>query len=274
MLQTVIGVVRIVGDSKLGLIAAGVAFFAMLAIFPGVAAVIALWGYVYDPSVILGQTALLADFLPPSAFAILKGQVETLVAANNSALGWASIFSTLFALWSARSGVAALMQGLNTIHGTRDRGGFWHIVAALVLTLVLIGVALTALALVIVLPIVLAFFPLGGWAAQALVAGQWIMALAVVLLGIALVYRYGPNREGVRTPWLSPGLALAVVLWAVASLGFSYYIANFGSYNRIYGSIGAVIALLMWFYISAYVILLGAALNEEIEAERPHARYQ
>ena len=266
MLGTLKGVAEIVGDSKLGLIAAGVAFFAMLALFPAVAAVIALWGYVSDPSVILGQIALLADFLPPAAFDIVQGQAAALVAANDNTLGWASAVSTLFALWSARSGVAALIQGLNTIHGERDRGGFWHLVAALALTLVLIGIALVALALVIVLPIVLAVVPLGGYGALALAAVQWGLALAMVVLGIGLVYRYGPNRQGLRSPWLSPGLVLAVVLWAAASLGFSYYIANFGSYNRIYGSIGAVIALLMWFYLSAYVILLGAALNAELEA--------
>lgn len=262
-------VARIVARRNLGLIAAGVAFFAMLAVFPGAAAVIALWGYVFDPHMILDQIAVLAEFVPDEAYAILHDQVQALVAANNSTLGWTSVVSTAAALWSARAGVAALMGGLDAIHHTEARSGFWNLLAALLFTLILVAVALVALASAILLPIVLAVIPLGAFEAQMLGFMKWAVSLAVVVLGIGMLYRHGPNRGGRRTAWLSPGLILAVVLWAAASVGFSYYIADFASYNRVYGSIGAVIALLMWFYLSAYVILLGAALNEALEGGAP-----
>ncbi|WP_102223820.1 YihY/virulence factor BrkB family protein [Acidimangrovimonas sediminis] len=257
-LFTVLG--SLVTEAKMGLIAAGVAFFAMLAIFPAVAAVISLWGYFADPSVIEKQAMLMAEFLPVDAFQLFYGQVQALVKANNSALGWTSVFSTLVALWSARSGVASLLQGLNTIHRTKDRGGVRHILAALLLTVVLIGMGLVALAAVIVLPIVLTVIPFGPLTQLILPLVQWGTALAVVLIGIWLLYHFGPNLE-TRQARVWPGLSLAVVLWIVVSVGFSFYISHFHSYNRIYGSIGAVVALLMWFYLSAYVILLGAALN-------------
>lgn len=263
--ETARGVVRIVAESKLGLISAGVAFFSMLAIFPAVAAVIALFGYFADPQIILGQVQLLAEFVPAEAFDILNAQVRALIAANVSALGWASVISTLAALWSARAGVAALMEGLNATHRADDRGGVGHILASILLTLILVGVALVALAATIVVPILLAVVPLGPFFTLAVGIAKWVISLAVVLFGVGLAYRYGPNRGASRSPWISPGLLLAVALWAAVSVGFSYYIANFASYNRVYGSIGAVIALLMWFYISAYVILLGAALNAELE---------
>lgn len=267
MLNLVSVISHLATEAKLGLIAAGVAFFAMLAIFPAVAAVIAIWGYVSDPSVIERQASLMADILPNEAFQLFYGQVQALIKANNSTLGWASILSTLLALWSARSGVAALLQGLNTIHRTRDRGGLRHIATALLLTIILIAMGLVALAAVIVLPIVLAVFPLGPLAKLILPIGQWALALSVVGLGIGLLYRFGPNLED-REERVWPGLVIAVALWIVASVGFSFYISHFHSYNRIYGSIGAVVALLMWFYLSAYVVLMGAAVNVALALTR------
>ena len=263
--RTLRGVAAIVAEARLGLIAAGVAFFSMLALFPGVAAVIALFGYFADPHQVLTQVQLLADFLPTEAYEVVLGQVQALVAANVSTLGWASAVSTLAALWSARAGVAALIEGVNATHRGDDRGNVRHILASVLLTLILVGVALVALAAGIFVPIQLAVVPLGPFSALAVGLAKWAIGLAVVLFGVGLAYRYGPNRTDFRSAWISPGLILAVTLWAAASVAFSYYIANFSSYNQVYGSIGAVVALLMWFYISAYVILLGAALNAELE---------
>ncbi len=255
------GIWRLVGERNLGLIAAGVGFFAMLAIFPAVAAIIAVWGFMADPVVIDVQMSELQRFLPTDAYGLLNGQVDALIAANESTLGWATLISTAAALWSARAGVAALIEGVNAVHGTLNRNGFFHVLASLGLTFALIGVVIVALIAVIVLPLILAFVPLGGLAGFALWVVKWGLALSMVSMGIGLVYRYGLNVTGPRPPLLSPGLVMAVLLWALVSTGFSFYLSNFGSYNRIYGSIGAVIALLMWFYLSAYVVMLGAALN-------------
>ncbi len=255
------------GERHIGLIAAGVAFFSLFAVFPAAAALIAFWGLWADPFVIETQLQMLEEFVPHDALDLLSGQIERLVQANESTLGWTTAISILVTLWSARLGVGALMQGMNAAHGTANRGGVWHLVAALTLTLTLMGVAIVALASIVILPIILAFFPLGGLTGTLVEIGRWAVAITVVVFGTSLVYRYGPNRRR-RTAWFSSGLVVAVLLWAAASAAFSWFLGNFGNFNEIYGSIGAVIALLMWFYISAYAVLLGALLNAEVDAER------
>jgi len=255
---------RATAERNLDLVAAGVAFYAMLAIFPAIAAIIALWGFVSDPAMVMAQLDLLRGFVPKDAFSLLELQVANLVEANSSTLGWATIVSTAAALWATRAGVAALIRGVNTVYGTAPRSGFWHTLAAIALTLVLIGIALVALISVLVVPVVLAFVPLGPMTGAALWLARWLMVVIVSLTGLSLLYRYGSNHRPDRPLWVSPGTLFALVIWAAASVGFSYYLTNFGSYNQIYGSIGAVIALLMWFYISAYVVLMGAVLNAEI----------
>jgi membrane protein len=253
-----------VGARNLGLISAGVAFFAFLAVFPAVAALIALLGFLADPAVIAPQLEVLSEFVPEDAYRLLSVQVIRLISVNESTLGWATALSTVAALWSARRGVSALVQGLNTIHGTENRGGVRHAMTALALTLTLMGAALVALATMVISPLVFAFVPLGPFEALMVTVAKWAAALAVVVVGISLVYRFGPNRRQ-RIRWLSPGLFLAVALWAAASFGFSQFLSNFGNYNEVYGSIGAVIALMMWFYISAWVVLFGAVLNAALE---------
>lgn len=258
---------------NLPLISAGVAFFAMLAIFPGIAAVVAVWGLVADPIIVQQEMELMRQFLPAEVFELLGAQVSGLVTAPSQTLGWASILSLLLALWSARSGVGALITGLNTIHGTGNRTGLWHYAMALLLTLALVGVALVALAMVVVAPILLAFLPLGDHSATLFELVRWCAAVGVVAGALIVLYRFGPNREEPsRLPWISPGILLVLVFWAAASAGFSIYLANFGNYNQIYGSIGAVIALLMWLYLSALLVLLGALLDARLDARMAQPR--
>ncbi|WP_424968511.1 YihY/virulence factor BrkB family protein [Dinoroseobacter sp. S375] len=254
-----------IDDWNLGLISAGVAFYGLLAIFPALAAVIAIWGLVADPLVVDQQMALLANIMPGDAYHLIDAQIDALTHTTSATLGKATIISILAALWSTRAGVSALMRGLNAIYGTPNRKSWRHYLAALSLTGVLVLVALVALTAVVVTPIVLSFLPLGPWAELALRLARWIVAIGVLLAGLAIVYRYGPNRSCVRMRWLTPGALAVVVLWAAASLGFSFYLSNFGNYNEVYGSIGAVIALLMWLYISSFLLLLGGGLNVELE---------
>ncbi|MCA3487157.1 MAG: YihY/virulence factor BrkB family protein [Rhodobacter sp.] len=248
-------------DAKLGLISAGVAFFGFLAIFPAAAAVIALWGFASDPEVIRGQIALLQDFLPADAFKVLDTQVQALISSNGDAFGATTILSTLFALWSARAGVDALIQGLDAAYGTSPRGGMWHAVQAVFLTATLIAVALVSVLAAVVVPLLLAVLPMGPDSARLFEIVNEILGLSVVIFGVALAYRFGPNHPSRTRPRILPGLILSTLLWAAASRAFMLYLANFGSYNQIYGSIGAVVVLLMWFWFSSYAVLLGAALN-------------
>jgi len=257
-------------DREISMMAAGVAFFGFLALFPALAAVIAIWGFAADPAVIRAEFALLADVMPPEAFALLSQQVDALLLANNRNLGWATLVSTLIALWSARSGVDALIRGLNAIHGLRARGGVQHLAQALMLTLVLVALALAAMALAVVVPLVLTFLPIGQTQFALLELANLAVVFALVVLAIWVIYRLGPNHAAgaQEVPILSRGLLVAMVLWAAASRGLVIYLANFASYNKIYGSIGAVVALLLWFYLSAYAILLGAAVDAERAARR------
>ncbi len=257
--------------AQLSLVAAGGAFFAMLSLFPGLAAVIALLGFVADPAIVDDQLPLLRDFIPQDAYLLLEGQILRLVSANTSTLGWATLISTLAALWSARRGTDAVIQALNAVHGTSARGHLTGALAALLITLALIAVAVVAAVAMLVLPVILAFVPLGRFAELGIETGRWAVALSVILSGIWVLYRFAPTGPAARVRWLSPGAVFGLLVWAGASYGFSWYLSNFASYNEVYGSIGAVIALLMFLYITIFAVLLGACLNAELRAERSQA---
>lgn len=247
-------------ERELDLIAAGIAFYGFLALFPSAAAVIAIWSFFADASVIREELELARAYLPDDAWSLIANQVESLLSLNSDNLGIATCLSLLLALWTARAGVAALMRGLNAIHGLPNRAGHWHHLRALVLTLVMIGLVICAMFAAVVGPLVLALVPLGRFAALALEALNLGLSLLLVVVGVALIYRLGLNRN-LRHPLFTRGIFVAVVIWIAASRGFVIYLANFDTYNRIYGSIGAVVALLMWLYFSGYAILLGAAVD-------------
>mgnify|MGYP001764891317 CR=1 FL=1 len=254
-------------EAKLGLTSAGVAFFGFLAIFPALAAVIAVWGFASDPEVIYSQMAALKELLPSESYDLLETQVRSLVAANGRNIGWTTIVSTLFAMWSARAGAGALIQGLDEAYGHVHREGIWHILQAIMLTMVLMTVALASIVAAVIVPLVLAILPLGQDAATWLERVNEMLGVSVVIVGMWFAYRFGPNHpENVR-PLIWPGLLLAGVLWIVTSRGFMFYLARFATYNHIYGGIGAVVVLLMWFWLSVYSVLLGAALNAVLRPE-------
>jgi membrane protein len=258
-------VFEMVDEKRLVLIAAGIAFFGMLALFPAIGAIIALWGIVGDPQSILPLVARYDFLFPPDVFSLISAQITALASADEGQLGWASILSIFLALWSARAGVAALIQGMNAVYDERNRRGVMQFLTAIALTIALVFVALTAIAAIIVTPVVMAFVPLGGFAQLLIEAIRWLVAVGILLAGAGLVYRYGPNRRAARLAWITPGALLAVGLWTIASIGFSIYLANFGTYNEVYGSLGAVIALLMWLFISGFLLLIGGAVNAELE---------
>jgi len=249
--------------THMGLMAAGIAFFGMFSIFPALGALIAIFGLVADPVVVEQQMTLLDDVMPPGADVLITDQVHRLVTAQTGTLGWTTGISLLLALWSARAGTASLVQGLNAIHEIPNRGGILHALVSVMLTLSLIAIGLMALLAVIVVPIVIAFAPVAYSTAWLLEGVRWVVALMALLLALGLLYRFGPNGR-TRMAWVTPGAVLVIILWVGTSALFSAYLARFDSYNQIYGSIGAVIALMMWLYISAFLVLLGAAFNEVI----------
>lgn len=254
-------------DRNVGLISAGVAFFGMFSIFPAIAAVIAIFGLLADPNVVVEQLALMEDIIPVDAYAIISGQIERLLGARGETLGWATFVSIALALWAARAGVAGLMGGLNEIADRPARNGFKQIVVALTLTVCLVALAIMALLAVIVAPIILAYAPLADSNAAILNGIRWVVAFFVLYAALSLLYRFGPNQRGARLRWFTIGAGTVIVLWIAASFGLSFYLSNFASYNEVYGSIGAVIGMLLWLYITAYLILLGAALNLHIHGK-------
>ena len=255
------GIWTTASDRNIGLIAAGVAFFGMFAIFPALAALIAVFGMLADPTAVMSQIDLMREIIPEQAYYLLIGQVGRLLAARSETLGLASLFSIGLALWAARAGVAALMGGLNAIAGRPPRNGFKQVIVALTLTVSLVLLAVVAMLAVIVAPIILAYAPLRGGGALLLEGLRWLVAFAAAYAALALLYRFGPNQRGARLRWFSVGAISVIVVWIVASVALSYYLTNFASYNEVYGSIGAVIGMMLWLYVTAYLVLLGAALN-------------
>lgn len=254
-----------ISESNLALIAAGVAFYAMLSVFPALAALIALLSLISDPNVVIAQLEDAKGLMPEDVYEIINTQIVGLVTTRSDKLSWAGIFSVLIAIWTARVGVGAMMTGLNSVYNEKNHSAAWHYVRAYFLTIALVGVGIVALLTVVVAPILLAFFPVGGFGYLLAEVLRWVIAVSVLFVGIGLLYRYGPNRSTAKVAWLTPGAAFAVVSWAVLSIGFSYYVSNFGNYNQVYGSIGAVIAMLVWLWISSFLILIGASLNAQIE---------
>lgn len=262
--QILVAVWNTTAEKHLGLIAAGVAFFGIFGIFPGIAAIIAIFGLVADPVVVTDQLELMQGIIPADAYRLLSNQIDGLVNAGTHTLGWATGVSIAVALWSCRAGVGALIGGLNAIAGQRTRNGLWQMVMALILTIALVALAVVALAMVVILPIVLNFVPMANSTAWLLEGARWTIALGVLMVGLSMLYRFGPARIETKGRWITVGAFVAVLLWIAASQILSYYLRNFNSYNEVYGSIGAVIGMMLWMYVTAYLILLGAALNVEV----------
>ncbi|MDO5621638.1 MAG: YihY/virulence factor BrkB family protein [Paracoccus sp. (in: a-proteobacteria)] len=251
------------------LIAAGVAFYAMFAVFPGLAAIIALWSLWLDPIVILEYMQVAEEFIPTQAAEILHSQLSALMStAGGGGLGWASALSILIATVSARAGVMGLINGLNAAYGVRSHSTIFGFLLAYMLTLAILGVVLMGLVVIVVVPVVLNLVPFSPLRVALISYLPWAGMFLIVLIGIGILYRYGPNVKTPRTPLFTGGALFAALAWALASLALSQYLASFSNYNRIYGSIGAVIALLMWFYLAGFSVLLGAVINVELDRRK------
>jgi membrane protein len=257
-----------VKDDNVGLLAAGVAFYAMLAIFPAIIAVVTVYGMVADPDQVKTQVGELAKSLPAGADELLEDQLTNVVNAGRQALSIGLALSLLALLWSVSSGVQGLIKSLNVIYDEKETRGFVKLRGlSLLLTLGAIVVAVVALALITVFPGVIDGLGLGRAGQVAASVARWVVLAVLVLLALGVVYRLGPDRANPRWRWVSPGAVVALVLWLLGSVGFSYYVDNFGKYNQTYGALAAVIILLLWLFLSAFAVLLGAEFNAETERQ-------
>lgn len=256
------------GDRNLSLIAAGVAFYSMLAIFPGMAALIAFWSLFADPTVIDRYLADIHNLIPPAVFDVIEAQLRALLQAGVGTSGWTTVLPLAVALYSVHSGVDALVAGLHAAHDQKPRPLLLRILGVTALTVGLFALLFAALATVVAVPVALNFVRLGpveGWILTLL---PWIVLGMAVLSALAFFYRFGPTAGARSGAPVLPGAILAAMTWASGSILFSLYLAYFANYNRIYGSIGAVIALLVWLYMSAYTVLFGAVVNAELARGR------
>jgi membrane protein len=250
------------------IVAAGCAFYAMLALFPAITALVSIYGLVADPQQVEQQVGAMQGVLPEEAASLIATQAHAVAGGTSGALGWGAALAIAFALWTAASGVKTLFTALNIAYEEEETRGLirFNLDALLFTFLMIVGVVV-GLGVIVILPAALDYLPLGPLAGWAVRIGSWAVLLGFLLVGLAAIYRFGPSRAKARWRWVTPGSLTAAALWLAVSAVFSFYVANFDSYNETYGALGGVIILLMWLYISAFVVLLGAELNAELELQ-------
>ena len=255
-------------SDQVPLLAAGVAFYSFLALFPAMIAAVMLYGLLRDPDDVRRQVASLSDTLPSDAASLLTGQLEAITTTSSGGLGLGLVISLVLALWSASGGVGNVMTAVNLAYDEEETRGFVKRRAlALGLTLAAIVFVVVAGSLVAVAPAVLDNVIGDGPARWGLEAARWLGLLVAMAVALAVLYKVAPDRDAPRFRWVSIGSVVATVIWLLASLGFSLYVDNFGSYNKTYGALAGVVVLLLWLWLTMYVVLLGAEINAEAEQQ-------
>lgn len=255
-----------ISKDRVLLVAAGITFYGILALFPALTALISIYGLFSDPAAVATHLKTLSTVLPEGAIDVIGGQLDRLTKQPRGSLGFGFAAGLAVALWSANNGMKALFEGLNVAYGEAEKRSFLRLTAVtLLFTLGAIATLITGMGVIVAIPILLNFLGLD-FATETLVRfGRWLLLFVILIVGIGLLYRYGPSRRSAQWRWLSPGSLIAAVAWVVVSVVFSWYVSNFGSYNETYGTLGAVIGFMVWMWISATIILMGAELNAELE---------
>ena len=253
---------------NVGILAGGIAYAAFIAIFPALVAGISLFGLVADPATIAQQAEGVLAALPQEAQPLIRDQLTSLTQTSGGALSLSLVVSILLALWSASGGTSNLMTAVNVAYDETESRGFVKLRGtALLLTLLAIVFVLLTLALVAVVPAVLNALALGTFVNVVVQVVRWFLLVVLIVVALAVVYRLAPDRDAPKFTWTSVGAVVAGVLWIVGSLAFSLYVNNFGSYNKTYGALAGVVVLLLWLYLTSYIILLGAEINAESEKQ-------
>jgi membrane protein len=247
-------------------IAAGITFYSILAIFPAIAALVSLYGLFADPATIAGHLDSISGVVPGGGLEVIRDQMTRVAAQHNNTLGLTFVIGLVVSLWSANAAMKSLFDALNIVYGEDEKRGLIKLNAiSLTFTAGAILFLLLAIAAMVILPPMLTALGLGGSAEILVRIVRWPALLLVLTLGLACIYRHGPSRDEPRWRWITWGSAFAAVTWLIASFLFSWYAENFGSYNKTYGSLGAIIGFMIWIWLSAIVILIGAELNAEME---------
>jgi membrane protein len=257
---------RATASQRVSLVAAGCAFYATLALFPTITMLISLYGLVYNPDTVQPQLQYLQSFMPPAAFSLISDRIQSVVAQPARGLGISFIISLLISLWSSSTGTKSVLNALTLAYNeTEQRGIIKFQLIALGMTLVAVVGAALAVGILVLIPIAIAFIGLSGYAKVLVGLLSFGAMIAFVLVALGLLYRFGPAGTG-RT-FYAPGAGIATVVWLLGSWAFGLYVGNFAAYSATYGPLATLIGLMMWFYLTAYVVLFGAEVNAALDDE-------
>ncbi len=257
-----------ISDNSIFLVAGGVTYAVLLALFPAMAALVSIYGLLFNPSQVEQQVATLSTVLPSESAKMIADELHSLVTASSGSLSISAGIALVFALWTASRGMSGLINAFDIAYDQKETRGFFKLNAiAIGLTIAgLIGGTMI-IALVGVLPAAIQFVGLGMVAKWLILLLEWPLLITVVLTALAVLYRFAPDRHPPQWRWVSPGAITATVLWLLGSVGFSVYVSHFNSYDKTYGSLGGVVVLLTWLYLSSFVALLGAVINAQSELQ-------
>lgn len=259
---------RSISENNIFLVSGGVTYAGVVALFPGLAALVSIYGLVMDPAQIEKQVNALSGVLPQETRQMLAAQLHQLVSGSHGKLGIAAILGLLLALWSASRGMSGMITAMDIAYEQPERRGFIRFnVTALVLTVAMMLGGIIAIALVAGLPAVVQILGIGGTLKWLLLLLEWPLLVVLVMIALAVLYRYAPDRDEPQWRWVSPGALIATLLWVAGSALFTVYVTSFDSYDKTYGSLGGAVVLLTWLYLSSFSMLLGAVINAQSERQ-------
>ncbi len=248
------------------IVSAGIAFYFFLALFPALGAALSIYGLIMDPTQVAQQMSQLANALPEQAHQMISGILERQSERSGSALGWSLILSILISVWSANKGTKAVFEGVNIAYGeTDDRGFFRKNTVTILFTIGGILVGFVAIVMVAVFPALIDKIGLPSTLEKIVQLLRWPILALIVMFALASVYKVAPYRKSPELKWISWGTIVATVFWLAGSLIFSLFVSNFGNFDETYGSFAAVIILMLWFFLTGFIVLLGAEINSEME---------
>jgi membrane protein len=259
---------REVSASNIFLVAGGVTYAVLLALFPALAALVSIYGLLLDPAQVERQVEAMSHILPQESTQMIGDELHKLVTASHGSLSISAAVALLLALWSASRGMSGLITAFDIAYQEKETRGFFKLnFVAVGLTVLMLTGGTVIIALVGVLPAAIQVVGLGSSAQWLLLVLEWPLLIVVVITGLAILYRYAPNRREPRWRWVSPGAIIATILWLVGSVAFTVYVTNFNSYDKTYGSLGGVVVMLTWLYLSSFVTLFGAVINAQAERQ-------
>ena len=256
-----------IAKDNLSLVSAGMAYYLLLGLFPALIAFVLVFSLLTDSAQIQQQIQEFGRIVPPAVKSTIISQVETISQKSGQA-GFGAVISILIAIWSGSKAAKALVKGLNIAYNEEESRGFVGVILiGLGLTVLGVMTGIIAIVLLVVIPIVMSFLTLGGLTAVVIEILRWLLMVFLFMTILALLYRFAPDRKPPEWKWVTPGAVMATLLWIIASATFSWYLANFGNFDEVYGSFGAPIVFLLLVFLSSFLILFGAEFNQEIERQ-------